>query len=152
MSKRKTNQYEVVMYTTKSIIEMPKQAKALLLFVTYRCKQMQGAYRAYLIGSEHNPRYAVKCADYTGKRGRPKKYFWEAGKLAKSNPHYHMLIKCNPSDTLLKEIKKYWQKRNGEDTFYYRKANSGVIGYLGEQATFERSSEYDPQNAIKDWD
>ena len=163
MSERVTNQYLVSMNTMDgSITEegLSNVAKALIAWVKYSSQKKNWEYKLLAVGSMVDSYATKKMKERTNKKGRPKTIFISNGKPLNEivTPHLHMLIQCNPGETMMQELEKYWNKKfNKEELFemvFKRErvySTKGCFKYMDKQSAFNRNSSY-PKGAINDWE
>jgi F0F1-type ATP synthase delta subunit len=94
-------------------------AKALMQWLSRKSQKENWEYKLWIIGSMVDSKIAIKSKEIT-KKGRPKTIFISNGKDSKGivTPHLHMLIKCNPGETMMQELKKYWNNKFNKDNIY----------------------------------
>jgi hypothetical protein len=134
---------------------MQKDTKALMQYVKRTAKKRKWQYKIYVAGSEHSTKKgATKWAqpDYLdGKqaRGRVKINIYEPKTTtSKVSPHLHFIIKANPAETVMQSMRGYWQGKQGKNTLFYQRGDSGYVRYMWEQSSFDRFDGYDPDGEI----
>ncbi len=154
MPKAKEENYWITLKVDEieNLTDLVGMTEAALKHVKRFVKKKNGAFKAKAFVAQHNPREVVKMTVQTGKRGRPKTVIqdfeqWGLGD-GTVHPHVHMVINCNPGETVVEDLRKYWKKKFNFDRSVYvktidsKRGIANCLGYAREQASFERGAEY----------
>lgn len=133
-----------------NIEKLEKDAQAMTTYLHRKAEKKDWYFSIALVGSMYEPKLVKQVRLNNGNRGRPKKVFEVLNDDALKDPHLHFVINGIPGETIIEDMREYWQERHGKKKFFFEKVFylKGCFNYMLRQGSFWRTKAHDPINIL----